>query len=94
MPEPMCKHEHFEAHVDVNRVGEGDPPVGDPKGYLAEIKIRCTQCDTPFEFIGADAGLQWDKPATTPDAQTLRAPIRPKGSQILPAIPGFKMFAN
>ena len=89
-----CKHDNFHAHVDVTRVGDADPPVGMPKGYLAEVKINCTECGSPFEFIGVDAGLRWDKPMATPDAQTLRAPIRPKGSMILPAIPGFSVRAQ
>jgi len=90
-----CKHENFHANVTVNRVGEGDSPIGKVKGFLAEITIRCTECDLPFEFVGVDeCGLLWTKPACTPDAQTLRAPIRPKGSRILPGLPGFTARAH
>lgn len=80
--------------MDVTRVGEADPPVGMPKGYLAEVKVNCTECGLPFEFVGVDAGMLWDKPAASPDAQTLRAPMRPKGSKLLAAIPGFTVRAQ
>lgn len=88
-----CEHKGFHANVDVSRLmkAEGDQTV---IAYLAEVRIRCTECNLPFEFIGVDAGLLPSKPMASVDAQELRAPIRPKGCRILPAIPGYTVRAN
>lgn len=89
-----CKHENFVANVTVNRIGEGDEPIGEVKGFMADVKINCADCGLPFEFMGFDCGLSWSKPMVNPSAQEIRIPIRPKGSKILPALPGFEAYAN
>lgn len=89
-----CLHEQFEASVDVNRMMK-NPTDSEPSGYMAEIKIRCSCCGLPFEFIGIEGcGMKWDKPMLSPDAQVLRQPIQPKGLRLLPALPGFEVRAN
>ena len=87
-----CEHKQFSAIVEVNLLTKGDD--GPVHGYLAEIRITCVECGQPFEFVGVEAGLMMDKPMASVDAQQLRAPIRPKGSRIMPAIPGFRVMAN
>jgi len=88
-----CAHENFTATVKVNRLTKSD---SDPTviAHSADIRINCVECGLPFEFIGVDAGMMPSKPMVSVDAQELRAPIRPKGCQILPAIPGFSVRAN
>lgn len=87
-----CPHEEFSAVVNVARVTKGeDGPVG---GFMADIRIHCVQCDAPFEFIGVEPGMLWSKPMCSPDAQELRAPLRPKGSAVMPAMPGFTMSVS
>jgi hypothetical protein len=63
-------------------------------GYTAEIRIKCRECGLPFEFIGVEAGMSCEKPMASVDAQELRAPIRPKGCLLMPAIPGFAVRVN
>lgn len=88
-----CEHKDFKAVVNVNRLtkSETDSTV---IAYSADVRINCIECGLPFEFIGVDAGMMPDKPMASVDAQELRAPIRPKGLRIMPAIPGFMVRAN
>ena len=85
-----CTHLDFDASVNVFRLLDNEDETK-VTGYTAEIKIKCHHCDLPFEFIGVDAGMMPDRPMASVDGQELRAPIRPRGSMILPAIPGFKV---
>lgn len=88
-----CPHLNFKAQVNVTRMTDNKDEVT-VVGYTAEITINCLECGVPFEFIGVDAGMMPTKPMASPDAQELRAPIKPKGVKIMPAIPGFTMVAQ
>ncbi len=88
-----CKHFNFKAQVNVFRLTASDD-ASKVNGYTAEIRINCTECGLPFEFIGVDAGMLSTKPMASVDAQELRAPIRPKGCKIMPAIPGYTVRAQ
>lgn len=81
MPEE-CQHESFEALTKVGRLTDGDG--GPVRNFVAEIQVRCTQCDTPFHFVGPDAGFSFTKPTVSVGALTLHAPIAP-GEAPLPA---------
>lgn len=77
-----CKHENFHAHVEVNRIED----IG---RFTADIRIRCRECDLPFEFVGVgECGSSYEFPTVDPSAQELRVPIKPKGLEILPGIKG------
>lgn len=83
-----CKHNtNHNCFVDINY-------IQDKEAYMADIKIFCAECGMPFEFVGVEAGMLFTKPMASADAQTLRAPIKPKGSSVLPAIPGFTIRAQ
>ena len=82
-----CEHKDFVAVVVVQR-------MEDTKAFFAEIRVKCAQCDLPFEFIGVKAGLSGAEPRCSLDAQELTAPIRPKGSKVFPAVQGFDVKAN
>lgn len=88
-----CPHMNFKAQVNVTRMTDNKDETT-VMGYTAEITINCLECGLPFEFIGVDAGMMPTRPMASPDAQELRAPIRPKGCKIMPAIPGFTMRAE
>lgn len=70
-----CKHEQFEALTRVGRLT--DEVSGEVTSYTADIKIKCAQCNTPFEFVGVPVGSSLLKPMTSVDFAELRAPIRP-----------------
>jgi len=65
-----CEHHHFHARVDVNRIID----IGK---FVADIKIECSECKTPFEFIGVPAGHSYAGPRTSIDFCQLSAPIQP-----------------
>lgn len=88
-----CPHMNFNASVNVFRLTDSKDETK-VIGYTTEIRVNCAECGLPFEFIGVDAGMMPSKPMASVDAQELRAPIRPKGCKILPAIPGFTMRAQ
>jgi hypothetical protein len=85
-----CKHEQFEATVNVNRIT--DEAGTEVQAFMADIRIRCVQCNEPFVFVAPVVGLIWDGPATSFNGQELRAPIRPRsafGESV--ALPGFRI---
>jgi hypothetical protein len=76
MPDPdrPCPHENFAADVDVNRIMEG----GDhPAAFVADVRVRCTDCDEPFRWTGVQAGVRYDRPMCSVDETELHAPLRP-----------------
>lgn len=90
-PDRPCEHRDFRAIVEVNRLmSEDDGPV---TGYSAEVRVWCVECDEPFRFICADAGMLPDRPTVSLDEAELRAPIRPASSDadFGLGIPGFKV---
>lgn len=77
-----CKHEHFQAHVDVNRLTRSDDGYRPPDeatvvGFSADIAIHCADCEQPFRFIGLPVGLVPDQPTSDANATQMRAPIEP-----------------
>jgi len=94
MPD-ACKHENFRADVDIQRLMDGDN--GHPEivnCFMAEIRVHCTDCGVPFEWIGFEAGLLGDRAMVDVSAQELRAPIKPKGVLAMPGIPGYTVKVN
>lgn len=79
-----CQHEDFVACVDVNR-------LTDTGKYIADIRIKCKQCDESFRFIGVPAGLLFDRPACSIDSIELRVPIEPEGEARLQTSASFQM---
>ena len=80
-----CKHEQHEAQVNVFF-------MEDTGRWQADITIKCHQCGLPFEFYGVDAGLDFNKPTMSIDAQELRVPIVPHGEKPTPLdIIGYKI---
>lgn len=82
-----CAHLEFRAEIKVNR-------LEDTGAFFADIRIWCIECGLPFEFPGLPAGLRHDGATVSLDAQELRLPIKPKGSKVFPAVPGFMVRAS
>ncbi len=83
-----CKHENkFSVDVRVNR-------LEDTGAFIADIRIYCADCKTPFIFGGVDAGLSGERPMASINGQELHVPIQPKDSRIFPAVPGFTVKAH
>lgn len=76
---PMdCKHENFESFVDVNRLVIDDK-TPERLQYNADIRIRCAQCKTQFQFIGIQKGLNLYGPSVSFDGCEARLAIVPNG---------------
>lgn len=69
-----CAHENFAAEVKVARIGDGENVI---RNFVAEVTVRCVQCETPFHFIGPEAGFSFKRPTVSVEATTLHAPIAP-----------------
>jgi hypothetical protein len=67
-----CPHEQFAADVVVNRIED----VG---RFMADVRVKCVQCGTPFRFVGLPAGMDYNSPCVSVDACEGRFPIAPKG---------------
>lgn len=72
-----CEHVTFEASVEVNRLTGANGTV---KSFIADIRVWCTDCDEPFDWMGLPAGLSPRHPSTSVDGQELRAPLRPRSA--------------
>jgi hypothetical protein len=72
MSAPLCKHETFEAVVQVVRLNDVDR-------HIAEIQVRCQDCGVRFRWLGFERGLHPTEPRVSIDEFELRAPITPDG---------------
>jgi hypothetical protein len=70
-----CQHEDFKVEADVTR-------LSDSGRYTMDVRVRCTQCNLPFRFIGLPAGLDLNGAATSADATEARLAIAPKGQVV------------
>lgn len=70
-----CPHETFEAYVEVNRISEIEQ--GPIHGFMAEIRVWCSQCNEQFRWTGAPAGMSYSRPMVSVDETCLNAPLRP-----------------
>jgi len=68
----MCEHEKFEANVDINRLTD----IGK---FAADIRVRCKDCGTPFQFLGLPAGLDMEGASVSVDGTEARLAIVPYG---------------
>jgi hypothetical protein len=89
-PDKACPHEDFVATVDVNRplAREG---VTEPTAFSADIKVTCSACGEPFQWVGVQAGIGPARPMCSVDETELHAPLRPASSDpdFGMGIPGF-----
>jgi len=69
-----CKHEDFNARVDVTFLETSG-------GYMADVKIQCAQCNLPFQFHGLQPGINLQGAAVSVDGLEARIAISPQGAQ-------------
>ena len=65
-----CDHPGFHADVKVNR-------FEDSGGFLCEVKVRCTACNLPFQFLGLPMGLHLAGATMSADGREARLAIAP-----------------
>jgi len=71
-----CKHKNFDAQVNVIR-------LEDSGSFMAEVKVKCVICNTPFQFIGMPMGLSYTQPMVEVMAAEARLPIKPMDSNLV-----------
>lgn len=69
-----CKHLKFAADVRVARIED----IG---RFVAEIRVRCTDCGKPFQFQGMQPGMNFTGPTVSLDGLEASLPIFPDGQQ-------------
>lgn len=71
-----CEHKDFEAKVNVIR-------LEDSGAFMAEVKVKCRECGTPFQFIGIPMGLSFTKPMVEVMSAEARLPIKPMDKDLI-----------
>lgn len=80
----VCPHEGFSVDAVVNR-------MADSGGFVADIRIKCVQCDEAFRFLGVPAGFNFESPTVSIDEIELHVPIEPEGNKQLQTRALFQM---
>lgn len=69
-----CKHMNFAASVQVAR-------IEDKGRFMAEIRIKCTDCGTPMQFMGLKPGFDFNGATVSLDGLEANIGIHPQGQQ-------------
>jgi len=78
----MCEHHNFESTVKITRILESESSAV-VSGYNADLRIKCRDCNMPFEFIGLEAGVSPYHPMVSVDSAEMRIPIKPATGQLI-----------
>lgn len=73
-----CEHMDFSAKVAVNRLTD---QAGKVNGYMAEIRISCSQCDRQFQFLGLEPGIDTGGARVSIDGLEANIALCPQGEQ-------------
>lgn len=66
----ICKHEDFQANVEVIRHEEDGT-------FSVDIEVKCHKCGLPFAFLGTGIGYSFTKPTTNVEGTKLNVSLRP-----------------
>ena len=72
-----CKHMNFNASVGVAR-------LEDTGGFMAEIRVHCTECGKPFQFLGLEPGIDTSGARVSIDGLEANIAICPQGARPSP----------
>lgn len=70
-----CPHTAFDSKVAIARL-EGSGPTR----FMAEVRIRCVDCDEPFQFLGMQPGLHLAGASVSLDGEEAQLAIAPTRS--------------
>lgn len=70
-----CNHPNFKVVANVFRLTDIDD--GPVTGFTTDIKVNCSKCDMPFQWLGLAKGVATHEPMISLDGTELRAPIIP-----------------
>ncbi len=82
-----CTHNNFFVQANIAKVTDTE----EIEAIVAEITIKCEDCDTQFQFLELPLGLAYDRPTMSVDGLEARLPITPMGiiPKSLAGITGF-----
>lgn len=89
-----CSHINFSATLKVHRVVTQEPAQGqEPEiaAYIAEIRVQCSDCGNPFEWVGFPIGCASEEARVDISGQQLYAPLKPQGVEQMKGFGGFKV---
>ncbi|MET3512791.1 hypothetical protein ABIC63_000556 [Pseudacidovorax sp. 1753] len=72
-----CKHTNFAAECAVARLED----VG---RFMLEVKVRCTECGEPFQFLGLPPGCNLEGASVSLDGLEANIAICPQGTRPSP----------
>lgn len=72
-----CAHHNFECDCKVAR-------MEDSSRFMLEVKVRCTECGKPFQFLGLQPGLDFEGARVSVDGLELNVGISPEGARPSP----------
>lgn len=70
----MCEHHSFEAEVRVDR-------IEDKGRFVASIKVKCTECGIPMQFMGLEPGLNFNGATVSLDGLEASIGIHAQGQR-------------
>jgi hypothetical protein len=78
-----CEHLEFSCNAAVARMTDD---AGRVRNFGVDIKITCTGCGLPFQFLGTPTGHSFRHPTVDLIGTTLHAPIAP-GERTIDRLP-------
>lgn len=70
-----CLHSEFYANANVIRLT--DHPENPADRFALDLRVHCTECGTPFRFIGLPGGSNFEGATVSADGYEARLSIRP-----------------
>ena len=74
----MCSHEDFYVTANIARLTKTEG--GKVTGYMAEVSVKCLQCNTPFQFLGLEPGHDTQGARVSLDGLEANIAITPDGT--------------
>jgi hypothetical protein len=72
-----CKHMDFQVNAKISR-------LEDSGGFMAELRASCTQCGTPFQWLGLEPGCDLQGARVSIDGLEANIAICPVGAKPSP----------
>jgi hypothetical protein len=71
--------EHMDFHVQANVARLTSEEGGPVTGYCVEIKMHCSECGKPFQFLGLEPGMDTQGARVSLDGLEANIAITPEG---------------
>jgi hypothetical protein len=76
-----CEHERFEAEVDVHRLEPTRATGATQMRFMADVRVRCTDCKRAFQFLGLEPGVDLGGSTVSIDGLEAHLAICPQGEE-------------